>query len=103
MNLRGMFDLATLGRHAGVDLWHFETPDGRSIRKALDWLVPFALGHKKWQHRQITTFRPASLRQLLRRAAIAYNDQRYEQSMAKLPGRDITADRLELLYPSSRP
>jgi hypothetical protein len=99
MNLRGMFDLATLGERVGVDLWSFQTDDGRSIRKALDWLIPYATGEKKWQHKQITTFAPAGLVPLLRRAAVAYGEPRYEQLIARLAHGDRRADRVHLLYP----
>ena len=53
MNLKGMFELARLGDLLGVDLWHYESPDHRSIRKALDFLTPYADPGKKWPHTQI--------------------------------------------------
>ncbi len=89
MNLRGMFALATLGEHVGVDLWNFRTDDGRSIRQALEWLIPYALGEKEWTHRQIRTFDPTNLVPLLRRAAIAYDEPRYEH-LAQQIGDDPT-------------
>jgi hypothetical protein len=101
VNLRALFALATLGERVGVDLWHFETKDGRGIRKALDWLIPYATGAKKWPYQQITRFRGGSLAPLLRRAAVAYREKGYEQRIEKLTGRrDLgTAG---LLYPNFR-
>src|SRR5262249_18004637 len=86
VNLRGLFALATLGDRVGVDLWRFQTPDGRGIRKALDWLVPYATGAKKWPNQQITPLRRGAIAPLLRRAAIAYKEDRYERLIDKLPG-----------------
>jgi hypothetical protein len=100
-NLRALFALATLGDRVGVDLWRFETPDGRGIRKALDWLIPFATGEKKWEHEQITGLRGASLATLLRRAAVAYRDERYERLVEKLTGRRESGT-MNLLYPNPR-
>jgi hypothetical protein len=83
-NLRAFFDLATLGHRAGVDLWSYATPDGRSLRKALDYLAPFAAGEKKWPEAQITPFRAGELTPLLRRAAVAWKEPRYRELAEKL-------------------
>src|SRR5262249_4060033 len=101
VNLRALFALATLGDRVGVDLWRFETKDGRGIRKALDWLIPFATGEKKWPYPQITRLRGGSLAPLLRRAAVAYREERYEKQIEKLPGRGDLGT-AGLLYPNSR-
>jgi hypothetical protein len=101
VNLRGLFALATIGDRVGVDLWRFETKDGRSIRKALDWLVPYASGEKKWPYKQISPLRGGSLAPLLRRAAMAYKDERYEKRIEKLSGRRELGT-AGLLYPSAR-
>jgi hypothetical protein len=53
MNLRGFIHLANLGQKMGVDLWNFETSNGRSINKALEFLLPFANGQKNWKHQQL--------------------------------------------------
>ena len=41
LNLEGLFLLATLGEHVGVDGWGFRTPDGRSLAGALTVLRPY--------------------------------------------------------------
>ena len=71
-NLSGLMSLASLGEGVNVDLWDFQTADGRSIRKALDYLIPFALEGKKWTYPQIGEWPPQSLYPLLRLAAIKY-------------------------------
>ncbi len=79
-NLRGLMELAELGEHVGLDLWSFQTPDGRSIRRALDFLIPFAAGDKKWQHQQITEFRPQEFTPLLLQGAIKFRNPDYEKA-----------------------
>ena len=95
-NLEALMTLATLGEHAGVDLWNFQTQDGRSIRKALDFLIPFALGKSKWDYQQLGGVQPETLFPLMRRAAAVYHDKEYQASMAKVPAVDA-ADRERLL------
>jgi hypothetical protein len=85
MNLDGLTELATLGDRAGVDLWHFETADGRSIRKSALYLVPFAFGEKKWDAEQIGGFNGQALYPVLRRAAPHYDDPEFQRAAARLP------------------
>jgi hypothetical protein len=84
MNLRGLMELGQLGDKAGVDLWHFETKDGRSVRKALDFLVPYAGGGKTWEGKQITDFNPREFAPLLMIAAGAYENPKYADAAAKI-------------------
>jgi hypothetical protein len=99
MNLNGFFQLATMAERLEIDLWHYESPDGRCIRKALDFLAPYADTENKWPYTQITLSKPESLVSLLRRGSIAYEDDRYEAAIRKIPSEDIIADRTKLLWP----
>ena len=80
-NLDGLMQLARLGESLGVDLWNYKTTDGRSIRKALDFLAPFATGENKWAYQQLGEWPPQMLFPLMRRAATHYKDER----LAKVP------------------
>ena len=84
-NLAGLMSLATLGEVVGVDLWHYETGDGRSIRKALDYLTPFCFGEQKWPYQQIGGWPPQMLYPLLRRAAGQFSEPKYQEYAKKLP------------------
>jgi hypothetical protein len=77
MNLDGWFTLARLAGDAGVDLWNDRTGDGRSLRVALNYLVPFAEGVAKWPYKQITPFETNGLVPLLRQAAVVWKADRY--------------------------
>jgi hypothetical protein len=95
-NLDGLCKLATLGDEAGVDLWNFKTADGRSIRAAVDFLVPYAAGEKKWDYQQIGGFHANAMQSTLLRAARAYHDPKYSTLAQKLGGReDVDALLLE--------
>lgn len=52
-NLRAFFELALLAENVQVDLWHYETPGGKSLQKAYSWLLPYATGTHTWTHKQI--------------------------------------------------
>ena len=47
-NLKACADMLTLGRRLGIDLWQFRTTDGRSLRRAAEWLMPYVEDPAKW-------------------------------------------------------
>ena len=102
MNLDGWFCLARLGDAVGVDIWNYRSADGRSIRKALDFLLPYAAsGGPEWPHKQIVKFRAGRLAGIIRRAAIKYGDKQYADAAAAL-GSGESDDRTDLLWPMPR-
>ncbi len=70
-NLKGMSILAELVRNmGGMDIYNYQTQDGRSLKKAFEWIIPYQKSKKKWPrkdtpiklHEVIIPFRLASLR-----------------------------------------
>ena len=85
MNLGGLMSLASLAERVSVDLWHYESADGRSIRKALDFVVPYLTDpSKKWPGKQIKGFDRSDYAPLLRQAAEKFNAPTYEAVAAEL-------------------
>lgn len=95
-NLDGLMLLARLGDNLSVDLWNYETRDGRSIRSALNFLTPFAFGEKKWPYQQLGEWPPQMLFPLIRKASEKYRDQQIAAVLSKLPSVGPT-DRQNLL------
>ena len=83
MNLLGFFTIARLTENLKIDLWNFET-DGKSIKRAVDWLVPFAKGDKKWTNEQIKLITFEKTVKILHFAAQKYNNAEYENLAKKL-------------------
>jgi hypothetical protein len=95
-DLTAFLHLAEFGERVGVDLWNFSTPDGRSLRQGLEYLIPVAIREKRWPHEQITQLRPSALHPVLRRAALGWNDPRYRELAERIGG---GTPRLELTLP----
>ncbi len=85
-NLRAFFNLAVLGERVGVELWTYQTSDGRGLKRALDFMVPFATGEQKWPYEQMGGFRPEIIHGLLRRAAAGMNEPRYRALATRIGG-----------------
>jgi hypothetical protein len=105
-NLRGLLDLADIGKELGVDLWNYKTADGRGIRKAIDYLAPFVDPANKWPHQEIdngvTQGMRVGMAVMLRRAALAYNDPRYEETIKLVAGPQWESNRVQLLWPAKQ-
>lgn len=99
LNLSGLVALAALGDRLGLDLWRFETGDGRSLRRALDYLVPYlATPPQPWPHEQIADVDRASFAPLFHQAARAYGSGAYATLVAQFPG--TGSARFHLLHPA---
>ncbi|HKX83745.1 MAG TPA: alginate lyase family protein [Pyrinomonadaceae bacterium] len=84
MNLLGFFTLARLAESVGVDLWRFRTSDGRGIRKAFEWLLPFIGKERPWTFEQIKPRTYELTVQLLRTAATKFKNPEYAAIAVKL-------------------
>jgi hypothetical protein len=99
MNIKGLLDLGILARNVGVDLLGYATPDGRGIRKAVDWLMPYAVGEKIWAWEQIKDFDKGKFFEVFRRVAIYYRDPRYEEVLRAFNEEDVARHQMQLIYP----
>lgn len=97
-NLQAFTELATLVSLVDVDLWNETTADGASLRTALDFLLPYVTDPHSWPHDEITEvdgFKETG--QTLRRAAAAYPDGPYIETLEAAASHAISAwDRLRL-------
>lgn len=100
-NLRALSDLASLGRNAGVDLWHYQTADGRSLLKAYEYMASYADPAKNWPDKQIHQANRGDLEQLLLRATAVYPGNNIITTALKFYPADKAKDeQVWLLYPT---
>jgi len=85
-NLQAWFRLATLAAHVQVDLWSFTTSKGAGLRRALDWLSPYALGDKSWPYQQINPYNKNELFPLMSQAAHVWKVPIYNSHARALAG-----------------
>jgi hypothetical protein len=97
-NLQGLIDLASIGQNLGVDLWHYATPDGRSIYRALEFVAPYANRDKKWPYQQIDKFNYAELSEPLLRATPEYPGTNLSGVLKHFPAESLAASRSRLLF-----
>jgi hypothetical protein len=95
-NVNALTSLAVLADRLGVDLWHYQTPDGRSLRNALDYLAPYTDPAHKWPGNQANAFNASGLAAPLLRARAAYGPDAFADSLKHLPPDDLARLRVRL-------
>jgi hypothetical protein len=78
-NLEALFTLAQIGNYLEIDLWSYESPNGASLKKAFDFLVPFFLKEKEWEYEQIKEFEYDRIYNLFLLAANNFEESKYRQ------------------------
>jgi hypothetical protein len=96
-NLQALFRVATFGDCLGIDLWQFTTQDGRTLRRAVDWTLPYVAG-KSWDYAQITPQKFDVVFALLCQAGIKYGEPNYLSTAFIAPGVDHATHRARLLF-----
>jgi len=93
--------LAELARFIGVDLWHYRSPSGGSLRAALLYLAPYADTATKWPGQQITPVDASEFLGSLRRASAPLADPTLRAAIGKVAPGLRSSDRSRLLYPDT--
>ena len=84
-NLRALTDMGIYAEKVGVDLLGYETDDGRSIEKGIEFMVPYVTGHEEWPYRQIKPTRLDMYNQLFRMATLNMPHADFSDAIEELP------------------
>ncbi len=98
MNLRAFITLAQLGEQCGVDLWNYQASGGASIKKAVDFLVPFLDLDRNWPYQQIVAENRVVLIPLILQSSEQWHDEKYLDFLKQFPCSQFKDDRFILLY-----
>lgn len=85
-NLVALTRLAQIGQHVGVDVWHYTAPNGATIFKAVDFMIPPATQGNVasvWPYQDLTFFQYAALDVL--HAAAQAGDRNARAALPKVP------------------
>jgi hypothetical protein len=100
-NLRHLIENAVLAEHFGIDLWHYESEKGGSIRLAIEYLVPFYTAEKEFSYQQIGGMESLAgdLYKLLLLAAGNYDSEILKEALDAIPASPPDHDIFHLLNP----
>jgi hypothetical protein len=98
-NLQAFFNLAKVGDNLGIDLWHYESPEGSGLKRAFDYLLPYVLEKQQWPYQQEGPIRSYRLADLLCQASKHYEpDTIYREAYKSISWDDGTYAPNSLIY-----
>ncbi len=99
MNMGILVNLALLGERVDLDLWNYVDGEGRGIRTAIDFLLPYSLNEKEWRWKQITPMERDRMYPILRIAAAKYHDAKYLAASKQMVSPSVQAARFNFFLP----
>jgi len=97
-NLEALLQLARASANAGVDLWSFTTPDGRSLQGALRFMAPYADPAKTWIKQDLVTDPRSRLLPFLAEALNHGEDPLLRAAFEQFATEETRTDRWRLLF-----
>ncbi|EGK02944.1 MULTISPECIES: alginate lyase family protein [Dysgonomonas] len=96
--LQGFITMATISSYTNNDLWSYKTEDGKNLKLAFDYLIPYISGSKEWafgsKPQKIATTTALSV---ARDLANVYDDSVYKDMIMKLQKRTSSVSRITWL------
>ncbi len=75
--------IAEVAYHKGVDLWNYETSDGKSLKKCVEFFKPFYKNPFLWTYPEINAENCHFEKMAMKLAAIRYDDKEIEDMNVK--------------------
>ena len=98
MNLYGYFLIAKLAENAKIQLWNQQISEGKNMKQALDWIVPYLKNEKIWEYEQIQKIGFGETIKILKYASKKYSNLEYEALAKKIDLKTYQSEINELTY-----
>ncbi len=96
MNLYGYFLIAKLAENSNISLWNQQISEGKNMKNALDWIVPYLKNEKKWEYEQIQKISYGETIKILKLAAKKYSNPEYENLAKSIDLKIYNSDIIQL-------
>jgi len=85
-NLTAWGRMAEIGHNLGIDVWSYQAPNGATLRKVVDFLIPGALhGQPAWPYQQINVFDQSIAADIFHAAAEEAHDTDAAAALKQMP------------------
>ena len=98
MNLYGYFLIARLAENANESLWNHQITEGKNLKNALNWIIPYLKKEKEWEFEQIQKIGFGETIKIFKLAAKKYANPEYENFAKTIDSKTYQSDIIQLTY-----
>lgn len=98
MNLYGYFLIAKLAENSNISLWNQQISEGKNMKNALNWIVPYLKNEKEWEYEQIQKISYGETVKILKLAAKIYSNPEYENLAKTIDIKTYNSEIIQLTY-----
>ena len=98
MNLYGYFLIARLAENTNESLWNHQITEGKNLKNALNWIIPYLKKEKEWEYEQIQKIGFGETIKILKLAAKRYANPEYEKLAKTIDSKTYQSDYIQLTY-----
>ena len=98
MNLFGYFLIARLAENANESLWNHQITEGKNMKNALNWIIPYLKKEKEWEFEQIQKIGFGETIKILKLATKKYENPEYEKLAKTVDSKTYQSDYIQLTY-----
>ena len=98
MNMFGYYLIAKLAENANINLWNQQISDGKSMKNALQFIIPYLKNEKIWEYEQIQKIGFGETIKILKYASKKYSNPEYEELAKKIDLKTYQSEMNELTY-----
>jgi hypothetical protein len=98
-NLEPFNRIAELGRHVGVDFWHYRAPNGADLRAAMLYVAPYLDPSSIFPKPEVTPAHQEEFLRTVRQTQSVFRDASLDHAVARMHAEVLRTERSRLLYP----
>jgi len=98
MNMYGYYLIAKLAENVNVSLWNHQISEGKNMKNALQFIIPYLKNEKVWEYEQIQKISYGETIKILKFATSKYNNSEYEEIAKKIDFKSYKSEINELTF-----
>jgi hypothetical protein len=98
MNMFGYYLIAKLAENANINLWNQQISEGKSMKNALQFIIPYLKNEKIWEYEQIQKIGFGETIKILKYASKKYSNPEYEELAKKIDLKTYQSEMNALTY-----